>query len=304
MKPDTTSHPKSTKARVRRTKPAPVAQIEADVAATAPLGVCFSDRWTALVRHLRAVSIEANQESVAGLWRASGELCDVFSLIEGVIGLAPIKKLSDATKKIYRRCGKIQSLDGQIALLLQVVDSEWDPSLLDSLKDKQVRQVGNLHTKVQAKDLDGCAVRFELLEALVVAAFDRKQSSVLMNPYFESVSRAQKRWEQLDPEDFEQVKAASLQLASLRSQSVFLQELGLLETVNETAIELETIIQSSSQMLEIEGLLCRAERRWAKKPPNREHQLKLVAKMFKLGQQGAAGLQAQINWAALLKVRS
>lgn len=293
---------KAAKPKVRRLQPAKAAQKESQE--TAPLGACFSDRWTSVVRQLRATCIEANQESVGGLRTACRELRDIFGLIEAVIGADPLRKLAKSNEKFARRCSKIQSLDQQIQLLDQIVDQQWDPKLLESLKEKQVHQVARLHEKVQAENLEGLVSHFELLQALVVAAYDNKHSSTVLNPYFESVSAAQKFWEQLDFDNLNLLEKARLHLEKVRSQATFLQELGLLDTSVESVEQINSLFQASGQLLEIENLLRRAERSWAKKAPNREHQLKLIAKLSKNRQQQSSTLKVPVSWSGLLKVRS
>lgn len=301
MPGDSPTKARAAKPKVRRLQPK-ATQKESQEAA--PLAACFSDRWTSVVRQLRATCVEVNQESVGGLRNACREMRDVFGLIEAVIGLDPLRKLAKTNEKFARRCSKIQSLVHQIQLLDQLVDQEWDPKLLDTLKEKQVNQVARLHEKVQAENLEGLVAQFELLQALVVAAYDNKHSSSVLNPYFESVSAAQKIWEQLDLDNLTLLKEARLHLEKVRSQATFLQELGLLDASVESVEQINSLSQASGQLLEIENLLRRAERGWAKKAPNREHQLKLIAKLSKNRQQQASTLKLPVTWSGLLKVRS
>lgn len=302
MPGDSPTKAKVAKPKVQRLQPAKAAKKQSQE--TAPLGACFSDRWTSVVRQLRATCIEANQESVGGLRLACRELRDVFGLIEALIGLDPLRKLAKSNEKFAKRCSKIQSLDQQIQLLDQMVDPEWDPKLLESLEQKQVHQVARLHEKVQAENLEGLVGHFELLQALVVAAYDNKHSSAVLNPYFESVSAAQKCWEQLDFDNLDLLEKARLHVERVRSQATFLQELGLLDASLENIEQLNALFQASGQLLEIENLLRRAERSWAKKAPNRDHQLKLVAKLSKSRQQHSSALKLPVGWSGLLKVRS
>lgn len=263
---------------------------------------------TALYRHgrrfldyLQAAQDELTPENVHQLRVNSRKLSSTLNLLSSLVGRGPVQKLRRKLREVRRSLGVLRDLQRQL---------EWlcDEPLLDDYLTERTADLPSVIKRAK-KELRGVKAsklekRLEMVDALLAGLLEDEESvrEMLSRTVWESLLQAMSHADEVDPDNSFSYHPLRVAMKTFRYQSEVYAAAGWESRLdqNEGWAKVKELHDALGHLQDLEVLACHLDFHWAKSPPIRETQARVVNRLLKDRHQALGRIHLQdLDWEQL-----